>query len=238
VKTIVEKIEFSKDIIARAVDEFYPNIAAATSFGKDSMVMLSLLHAVRPEVRIFTVMTKHKPVETFKFYDFVSKLWDLDIPMYMSGADIPNDLWKSDPDECCEILKVIPTKRAIREMELNAWITGLRCTEGRTRIDYRPFERGKLELDDGTVKVITKINPILDWTETDIWKYTAFYEVPINPLYRLGYRSLGCITCSRIIDDSDTERAGRWQDTSKCGGECGIHTMGEGRLMSNDRDKQ
>ncbi len=70
-----------------------------------------------------------------------------------------------------------------------------------------------------------KINPILDWSEVDIWRYTAIFGIPVNPAYRNGYRSLGCAPCTYLGKDSDTERAGRWHGTNKCGGECGIHTM-------------
>lgn len=234
--TIITKIEQSKATIADAVREFYPNIALAVSLGKDSMVALSLLQAIDPRVKLFIIMTRFKPPESFKFYDYIKKLWDLDIKLYMSSATVPDNFPSADPDECCRLLKVIPTKRAIREMELVAWMTGLRRTEGRTRTDYKIVEISELELDDGTEKTIIKINPILDWTETDIWKYIAFYDVPIHPWYRLGFRSLGCEPCTNMINDEESERAGRWQGTSKCGGECGVHTMG--RRMSAIKTNQ
>jgi phosphoadenosine phosphosulfate reductase len=98
---------------------------------------------------------------------------------------------------------------------VQCWVTGLRCTEGRTRSDYQEVE----ERDRGLIK----LNPILLWREREVWQYLALYAVPVNPLYREGYRSLGCAPCTRISSGED-ERAGRWIGTSKCGGECGIHT--------------
>jgi phosphoadenosine phosphosulfate reductase len=100
-------------------------------------------------------------------------------------------------------------------MDVNCWVTGLRCTEGRTRTTYREVE----ELDQGLIK----LNPILLWHEWEVWQYIALHQVPVNPLYKYGYRSLGCSPCTRISSGPD-ERAGRWVGTSKCGGECGIHT--------------
>ena len=121
-------------------------------------------------------------------------------------------IYQADPDECCRILKVDPTKAAVSE--LDAWITGLRNTEGRTREDYEEVEeKGGL----------IKINPILTFTETDVWKYMATRGIEAHPWYRLNYRSLGCAPCSN--PGGELERDGRWQDTSKCGGECGIHTQ-------------
>ncbi|MFX1575738.1 MAG: phosphoadenylyl-sulfate reductase [Promethearchaeota archaeon] len=211
--TLIEKIEESKRIIANAIEK-YPNIAVACSFGKDSMVVLSLAREVKPDIPVFSILTPMKPAETFKFKEFVEDKWKLDLTVYMAQEEPIEGLWKTDPDRCCQIFKVEPTLRALDG--LDAWITGLRRTEGRTRTDYEPVEPC-----NGTMK----INPILDWTETDIWRYTAVYDVPVNPAYRKGYRSLGCSPCTKVVGDDESERAGRWQGTSKCGGECGIHTM-------------
>jgi phosphoadenosine phosphosulfate reductase len=119
------------------------------------------------------------------------------------------------PDLCCNLLKVKPVQQAITEMGVDCWVTGLRCTEGRTRTDYREVE----ERDKGLIK----LNPILLWQEREVWQYLALHSIPVNPLYAQGYRSLGCAPCTGISSGGD-ERAGRWIGTSKCGGECGIHT--------------
>jgi phosphoadenosine phosphosulfate reductase len=211
--TLIDKIEQSKQIIAKAISK-YPRTAVACSFGKDSMVVVSLAREVKPDIPVFAVMTPMKPPETFEFKDRVVREWNLNLTVFMSDEAPIEGLWSTDPDQCCHVFKVKPTLQAIRG--LDAWITGLRRTEGRTRTDFEPFESC-----NGSVKV----NPILDWTETDIWRYIAIYNVPVNPAYRSGYRSLGCAPCTALVSDHETERAGRWQGTSKCGGECGIHTM-------------
>jgi len=126
-------------------------------------------------------------------------------------------IYEVDPDLCCKLLKVDPTIAAVEY--LDAWFTGLRNTEGRTRKDYMEIE------EDRSGPGLVKLNPILTFTELDIWRYLAMNEIPVNPLYKQGYRSLGCAPCSKIVGDDKDERDGRWQDTSKCGGECGIHTM-------------
>ena len=138
-----------------------------------------------------------------------------ELKVYKNDAEIPDRLYETDPDRCCDILKVEPVKRAVEEMGVTCWVTGLRCTEGRTRTDFKEVE----ERDKGLVK----LNPILIWNEREVWQYLALYGVKVNPLYAEGYRSLGCAPCTKITSD-DNERAGRWIGTSKCGGECGIHT--------------
>lgn len=210
--TLVGKIEHSRKLIREALDK-HRRISVAVSWGKDSMVLLHLATQVKPDMPVFTVVTPFKPKETLEFKDRITKEWKLNIKEYMSKEEPIPGLWKTDPDECCRIFKVEPTKEAVED--LDAWISGLRKTEGRTRQDYEEIEkRGNL----------IKVNPILEWTELDIWRYSALYNVPQNPLYRKGYRSLGCAPCSTIVDDDEPERAGRWIGTSKCGGECGIHT--------------
>jgi phosphoadenosine phosphosulfate reductase len=190
----------------------YGKITLAVSWGKDSIVMLHLARLIKPDIDLFTVLTPFKPKETFEFKDMVIRDWGLTMREFRSEEEVDPGLHKTDPDKCCEILKVVPTKQALEGYD--AWITGLRCTEGRTRTDYEEVER---------YDTITKINPILQWTEADVWKYTAFYRLPVHPWYGQGYRSLGCECCS--TPGGETERDGRWQGTSKCGGECGIHTM-------------
>lgn len=219
-KTLVEKLNFkekvdrSKELIREAYEKYADDLIVANSLGKDSVVVWDLAKKVNPKIRGFIVTTRFKPVETKKFMkQEVTKYPELKI--YESNVDISPNLYETDPDKCCDILKVEPVKKAIEEMHVKCWVTGLRCTEGRTRTDYKEVE----ERD----KDLIKLNPILIWKEREVWQYLAIYQVPVNQLYAEGYRSLGCAPCTKITSD-DNERSGRWIGTSKCGGECGIHT--------------
>ena len=236
-----QKVKHAKELIAESIKK-YPRIAVACSFGKDSMVTLHLAREVDPKINVFSVMTQFKPGETFEYLKLVNKKWNLGTVVYIVAESIPEILqddslkvsllsteefdkrasqikaeagraiYEVNPDECCRLLKVEPTKIAVRE--LDAWITGLRNTEGRTRVDYKEIEeKGGL----------IKINPILTFTETDIWKYMATRGIEAHPWYKKDYRSIGCAPCSN--PGGELERDGRWKDTSKCGGECGIHTQ-------------
>ena len=237
----VEKIEHAKELIAKAVKE-YPRIAVACSFGKDSMVTVHLAREVDPEIKVFAVMTQFKPPETLAYLKRMNRKMKLGVTVYLVADSIPKalrddsikvvllpteefkakrtqverqsgrEIYRVDPDECCRLLKVDPTKVAVSN--LDAWITGLRCTEGRTRTDYQEVE------DKGG---LIKINPILTFTEAEVWRYMSTRGIEPHPWYRLGYRSLGCAPCSG--PGGVLERDCRWQDTSKCGGECGIHTQ-------------
>lgn len=219
-KTLVEKLNFkekverSKALIKEAYARYGDSLVVANSLGKDSVAVWHLAKTVNPKIRGFIVTTRFKPAATIKFMnEEVAKYPELKI--FKNDSAIPDKLYETEPDRCCDILKVEPVKRAVEEMGVKCWVTGLRCTEGRTRTDYKEVE----ERDKGLVK----LNPILIWKEREVWQYLALYSVPVNPLYGEGYRSLGCAPCTKITNE-DNERAGRWIGTSKCGGECGIHT--------------
>ena len=237
----MDKVEHAKEMIEEAI-KTYPQIAVACSFGKDSMVVVDLARQVDPDIPVFSVMTLYKPEETFIYLKKMNERMNLGVTVYMVADSVPEILrdpaidvrllpadefnqkagqvlaetgqpiYEQDPDECCRLLKVEPTKVAVKD--LNAWICGLRNTEGRTRTDYQEVEeKGGL----------MKFNPILTFTEADVWRYMATRGIEPHPWYSLGYRSLGCAPCSR--PGGELERDGRWQGTSKCGGECGIHTQ-------------
>ncbi len=236
-----DKIEHAKELIEKAIRN-YPRVAVACSFGKDSMVTVHLAREVDPEIKIFSVMTRYKPKETFDYLRRMNQKMNLRTTVYMVADSVPEALrgdslevrllpaeefkqiasriesqnggkiYEIDPDECCRLLKVEPTRVAVSG--LDAWICGLRNTEGRTREDYQEIEeKGGL----------IKINPILTFTEAEIWRYMATRGIEPHIWYGKGYRSLGCAPCSN--PGGELERDGRWQNTSKCGGECGIHTQ-------------
>ena len=189
-----EKVERSKELIKEAYKRYGDGLVVANSLGKDSVAVWDLAKKVNLKIRGFIVTTRFKPKETIKFMgELVARYPETKV--YKNDSAVQDKLYETDPDKC--------------------WVTGLRCTEGRTRTDFKEVE----ERD----KDLIKLNPILIWKEREVWQYLALYGVKVNPLYGEGYRSLGCAPCTHITND-DNERAGRWIGTSKCGGECGIHT--------------
>jgi len=209
-----QKVDRSLRLIREAHQEFGERLVVANSLGKDSGVVWHLAKRVSADIRGFIVTTRFKPPETVAFMEQEVARYP-ELRVFRSDTAIPEELYRTNPDRCCDVLKVEPTRRAIREMNVACWVTGLRCTEGRTRTDFQEIE----ERDKGLIK----LNPILIWHEREVWQYLALHGVAVNPLYGKGYRSLGCGPCTRISSGAN-ERDGRWVGTSKCGGECGIHT--------------
>lgn len=210
------KVTHSLKLIAEAIDK-YPKIALFSSFGKDSMCVLHLARRINPQIQVVSIMTPYKFQETRNYKDYISRKWRLNLKTYeatlITNKNGKKNLYEVNPEKCCDYYKVEPTKQAIKEFDLKCWISGLRGTEGHTRkfLD-------ETEVKDGLVK----INPILKWTEADVWLYHCANNIIPNPLYMQGYRSLGCKPCT--LPNTETERGGRWVGTDKACGECGIHT--------------
>ena len=209
-----QKVERSLDLINNAYREHGDRMVVANSLGKDSVAVWHLAKRVSPSIGGFIVTTRYKPAETVEFMHQQVALYP-ELRVFKNDNPQPDKLYLTDPDLCCDNLKVQPTREAIQAMDVDCWVTGLRCTEGRTRTDFQEVE----ERDED----LLKLNPILLWHEREGWQYLALHQVAVNPLYAKGYRSLGCAPCTAISTGPD-ERAGRWLGTSKCGGECGIHT--------------
>ena len=210
-----EKVDRSLNLIKEAYQEYGDRLIVANSLGKDSLAVWDLVKKVDQDIKGFIVATRFFPNETIQFMEEELDRFP-ELTVFRNNEQIPEKLHENNPDQCCELLKIKPTRRAIEEMNVSCWVTGLRCTEGRTRTDFQEIE----ERDEGLIK----LNPILTWKEREVWQYLALNNVRVNPLYAKGYRSLGCAPCTEITTKQN-ERAGRWQGTSKCGGECGIHTQ-------------
>src|SRR5262249_23933076 len=141
----------------------------------------------------------------------VRQRYDLNLTV-MHPLIEPDDLWKTDPDECCAMRKVEPLARALDGR--SAWMTGLRRTETAARAKT-PI----VHLDVG--RGIVKVNPIAPWPADDVATYKRDHQPLEHPLASQGYASIGCHPCTRPIEPGEDARAGRWSGRGK--DECGLH---------------
>jgi len=100
---------------------------------------------------------------------------------------------------------------------LSGWVTGLRREQSVTRSLLATIETDRAHGD------IIKINPLLDWTTEQVQAYAAEYRVPVHPLHKQGYASIGCAPCTRAIQAGEDLRAGRWWWEDPDHKECGLH---------------
>lgn len=205
-----------------ALGRFGDDLVVTSSFQSQSVPLLHLIAKHVPEVPIIFLDTGFHFPETISFKEELTERFGLNVVNVSNKMGHSNfkqqhgELYKKDPDQCCYINKVEPLDRALRKY--GAWIAGVRGdqTEERRKSDYVK------QLDNG----ITKICPILDWTNHDIWTYIQLYELPEHPLLEQGYLSIGCAPCTKPAKDGDP-RSGRWQGQQKR--ECGLHnSLGKG----------
>jgi phosphoadenosine phosphosulfate reductase len=128
-------------------------------------------------------------------------------------AEYGKDLYKRDPDLCCQLRKVIPLRESLAEYD--AWATGLRRAETHNRV-IAPV----IGWDAKKGKV--KVSPLARWTDEQVERYIADNGVLVNPLVYDGYPSIGCWPCTRRVAPGEDPRSGRWAGTNKT--ECGIHS--------------
>jgi phosphoadenosine phosphosulfate reductase len=116
---------------------------------------------------------------------------------------------------CCEIRKVRPLKRALKGAK--AWVTGLRREQAASRTDMQPVE-------DDAAFGIKKFNPLIEWTEKDVWNHIRSNDVPYNKLHDQFYPSIGCAPCTRSVTLGEDPRSGRWWwENEDAVAECGLH---------------
>jgi len=196
-------------------------VAISSAFGAEGMVLIDMASRVRTGFRVFTMDTEFLFPETYSLIDRIQQKYEITIERVFSLLSPEEQervhgatLWARDPDRCCNLRKVEPLRRKLRE--LGAWITSIRRDQTSFREDAR-----KVEWD---VKFgLVKVNPIADWTSKQVWRYLHEHGVPYNSLHDQNYPSIGCTHCTRAVRPGEDARAGRWPGTSKT--ECGLHII-------------
>lgn len=222
--TILQNIAESwtaEQVLAWAFRSFGQRVAMSSAFGVEGMVLIDMASRVRKDFRLFTVDTELLFPETYTLMDKIEERYGITIERVfpLLSPEVQERLhgaalWSRDPDQCCNLRKVEPLRRKLRE--LDAWITSIRREQTSARAAAR-----KIEWDEKFGLV--KINPIADWTAKQVWRYVHDHQVPYNSLHDQGYPSIGCTHCTRAIRPGEDARAGRWSGFAKT--ECGLHAI-------------
>jgi phosphoadenosine phosphosulfate reductase len=196
----------------------------ACSFGAEDMVLLDAIARNAKTIEVFTLDTGRLPEETQTLLEAARDKYLIAIRTYFPDASSveawvaqngPNAFYKSiaQRKQCCEIRKIEPLRRALAGKK--SWITGLRREQSQAR------QILELEAWDDA-NGLTKLNPLVDWTNDEVWAYIRQHDVPYNALHDRGYPSIGCAPCTRAVQPGEDIRAGRWwwESSSK---ECGLH---------------
>jgi phosphoadenosine phosphosulfate reductase len=206
VRVLTHELESAsaQEVLAYAVERFHPELTMACSFQKEESVLAHMLLGIEPAARVFTIDTGVLFPETLSTWRAFEQRFGLTVEIV--DARSPGEPWTAA--RCCGEAKVGALELALEGVE--AWITGIRREQAGARAGARKLERDER-------RGIWKVNPLVDWTEKDLWRYIHDHDLPYHPLHDRGYSSVGCAPCTQPGDG----REGRWAGQDKT--ECGLH---------------
>jgi phosphoadenosine phosphosulfate reductase len=216
-----------QEVLSWAFVRYSPYIVLACSFGGVSgMALLDMSVKINPKLKVFYLDTGFLFPETYALVDEVTRRYGVQpvafkpyITVAEQAEQFGQDLWKRNPDLCCQLRKVEPNRRALAGQR--AWISGIRR-------DQTGMRRSAQVVEWDTQFGLAKVNPLVSWTEAQVWEYIHQHHVPYNVLHDRGYPSLGCTHCTRAVKPGEEPRAGRWAGFNKA--ECGLHLPGQALL--------
>jgi phosphoadenosine phosphosulfate reductase len=185
-----------------------------SSFQAECVVMTHMIREVRPDIPVLFLDTFHHFAETLNYRDELTAKWGLTL-INLRAKTPQVGLWQVESTEaCCKRHKVEPLFSALEGYD--TWFTALRRDQSPSRANVQ--EREPFKLSSG--KTIARVAPIAAWTARDVWAYAKAHQIPLLPLYDLGFTSIGCEPCTELPPDPANPRSGRWQGQKL---ECGIH---------------
>jgi phosphoadenosine phosphosulfate reductase len=211
--------ESPEAVLRWSLREFGPDVALATGFGSEGCVLIHMISTIDKNARIFYLDTDLLFPETYRLCQQLEARFGVQIErqatrlsLNAQANEYGERLWERQPDVCCRLRKVEPLREILTG--LRAWITSIRRdqTPARAQADVIEWDRRF---------GLIKINPLVTWSASDIWRYIEQHEVPYNPLYKRGYESIGCAPCTTVVQIGEDTRAGRWRGSTKT--ECGLH---------------
>ncbi|WP_236683709.1 phosphoadenylyl-sulfate reductase [Demequina flava] len=201
---------------------------AVATFGRNLIVAASMQDTILPhmfgtrleDVDVLFLETGYHFDETIATRDEAARRFPITIVNAEPELTIDEqtekygkDLFRTDPNLCCQIRKVEPLKRELAKYD--AWVTGVRRVDAITRSEMPVIS---WDAKHGLVK----INPLALWDDPAVENYQAANDLPRNPLVADGYPSIGCAPCTRKVAPGEDPRAGRWAGQNKT--ECGLHS--------------
>ena len=209
----------AEELVEFASEAFGGRLVLTCSWQLGTSILVHMTRQVAPDTRLVEIDTGLLFPETHAARERLVDHYGLEIetlrPLQTveeQAATYGDALWARDPDRCCGMRKVAPLEQAIRDAD--GWLTGIRRDQTLARATAP-----KLVLD--ARRGVVKVQPLVDWSERDCWRYISQNGIPYNELHDRGFPSIGCTPCTRAAGSGEDARAGRWAGTGKS--ECGLH---------------
>ncbi len=215
---IADPVEQALAVLRWAGETFGDGFAITSSMADG--LLAHLASTAIPGVHVVFLDTGYHFAETIGTRDWISSVLPITLVNVTPAQTVAEQdaehgpkLHDRDPDLCCSLRKVQPLAKTLAGYA--AWGSGIRRDESPTRAGTRL-------VDWDAKRGMVKVNPIAAWTQDDVDAYIERHRVPVNPLFELGYGSIGCAPCTRPVAPGQDPRAGRWAGRTKT--ECGIHS--------------
>ncbi|MGF1757443.1 phosphoadenylyl-sulfate reductase [Photobacterium sagamiensis] len=208
------------DRVRWALENLGGEFALASSFGIQSAVMLHLVTQEAPNVPVILTDTGYLFKETYQFIDQLTERLSLNLHVYRAQTSAAwqearyGQLWDQGVDgikQYNRLNKVEPMRRALDELNVNAWFSGLRREQSSSRASL-PV----LAIQNGVFKFL----PLIDWSDKDIHHYLTQHTLPYHPLREEGYLSVGDTHTTRKWEPGMKEEETRFFGLKR---ECGLH---------------
>jgi len=210
--------------VAWAFERFGERLVMSTSFGVQSAALLHLANVVAPGLPVVFVDTGYLFPETYRFAERLREDLRLNLKIYRSLRSpamqeaLEGKRWEQGIEELEAYNfenKVEPMNRALRELDAQGWMSGLRRVQSSTREHLRPLERQNKTF---------KVYPIIDWTDRDLYYYLTENNLPYHPLWDEGYVSVGDVhSTSKLAPGMEAEGT-RFNGLKR---ECGLHEISD-----------
>ena len=214
---IADPVEQALAVLRWAGDTFGAEFAVTSSMADG--LLAHLASTAIPGVQVIFLDTGYHFAETIGTRDWITGVLPVTLvnvtpaqTVAEQDAEHGEKLHDRDPDLCCALRKVQPLATTLAGY--TAWGSGVRRDESPTRA-------GTPLVDWDAKRGMVKVNPIAAWDQNDVDTYIARHQIPVNPLFELGYGSIGCEPCTRPVAPGEDPRAGRWAGKNKV--ECGLH---------------
>lgn len=192
----------------------------SSSFGIQAALMLHLVTQVRSDVPVVLTDTGYLFPETYRFIDQLTDRLNLNLKVYQSPMTSAwqearyGKLWEQGVEgieKYNQINKVEPMNRALQELDVKTWFSGLRREQSSTRgnLPILAVQRG-----------VFKFLPVIDWTNKDVFYYFKEYDLPYHPLWDEGYLSVGDVQMTSKWEPGMSEEQTRFFGLKR---ECGLH---------------
>ena len=251
----LDELENQSIFIMREAFKKFDRLGMLWSMGKDSTVLLWLARKAffgKVPFQCIHIDTTFKFPEMYEYRTRFAKEWNLNLYVGTNTDAINRGInyKNNDPVTVCHELKTVGLQQAIAKEKWNGLIVGIRRDEDGTRAKEKFFSPRNVDFEwdykdqppelwnqfqsDYDKDTHVRIQPLLEWSEVDVWNYIKREDIPVVSLYYAKngkrYRTLGCMpitkpieseadTIEKIIaelkDSKTSERAGREQDHSQ-----------------------